>query len=144
MAEFSGSFSGRVRVFTTLSAADISGHELQTLEITGSQNSTDAHWNGARVTYWGVSDLISGNGTQRGYYVNERADGSRDWGTFEGKVVTTQDGTTIEGTWRVSDGTKKFAGATGQGTYKTRLTSPTELECQWHGRYELAASAQAA
>lgn len=63
--------------------------------------------------------------------VNERADGSRDWGTFEG-------------TFRLSDGTGKLARASGQGTYKTRLTSPTELECRWHGRYELAVSAQAA
>ncbi len=144
MTEFSGSFSGRVQVLTTISVADISGHELQTVEITAPQTSTDVNWNGARVTYWGVSDLISGNGTQRGYYVNERADGSRDWGTFEGKVTTSRDGTTIEGTWRVSGGTGKFAGATGQGTYKTRLSSPTDLECQWNGRYELAASAQAA
>jgi len=144
MTEFSGSFSGRVRTLTTISVADIPGHELQTVEITGPQSSTDANWNGARVTYWGVSDLISGNGTQRGYYVNERSDGTRDWGTFEGKVTTTQAGTTIEGTWRVSEGTGRFAGATGQGTYKTRLISPTELECQWHGRFELAASAQAA
>lgn len=28
--------------------------------------------------------------------------------------------------------------------YKTRLTSPTELECTWQGRYELAASTKAA
>ena len=76
--------------------------------------------------------------------VNERADGSRDWGTFEGKVAASQDGTTIEGTFRLSDGTGKLARASGQGTYKTRLTSPTELECRWHGRYELAVSAQAA
>jgi hypothetical protein len=25
----------------------------------------------ALVTYWGVSDLIAGNGMQRGHYVNE-------------------------------------------------------------------------
>ena len=93
MTEFSGSFSGRVRVLTSISLADISGHELQTVEITGPQSSTDANWNGARVTYWGVSDLISGNGTQRGYYINERADGSHDWGTFEGKVAASREGT---------------------------------------------------
>jgi hypothetical protein len=37
-----------------------------------------------------------------------------------------------------------FAGVKGQGTYKTRLTSPTELQCTWQGRYELAASTKAA
>jgi len=52
------------------------------------QNSTDEKWTAARVTYWGASDLVASNGTQRGYYVNEHADGARDWGTFEGKVST--------------------------------------------------------
>jgi hypothetical protein len=50
----------------------------------------------------------------------------------------------IDGTWRVSEGTGKFAGVVGQGTYKTRMTSPTELERAWQGRYELAASTRAA
>jgi hypothetical protein len=144
MTDFSGSFSGRIRVLTTISLADISGHELQTVEITGPQSSSDANWNAARVTYWGVSDVVAGNGTQRGYYVNERADGSRDWGTFEGKVTTNQGGTVIDGMWRLSEGTGKFAGGTGQGTYKTRMTSPTELECTWQGRYELVAATRAA
>lgn len=106
---------------------------LQTVEISGPQSSTDPNWNAARVTYWGGSDVVAGNGTQRGYYLNERADGSRDWGTFEGKVSTNQGGTVIDGTWRVSEGTGKFVGVVGQGTYKTRMTSPTELECTWKG-----------
>jgi hypothetical protein len=144
LTEFSGSFSGRVRVLTTISLTDIAGHELQTVEISGPQSSTDPNWNAARVTYWGVSDDVSGNGKQRGYYLNERADGSREWGRFEGKVSTNQDGTVIDGTWRVSEGTGKFAGIVGQGTYKTRMTSPKELECTWQGRYELAASNRAA
>jgi hypothetical protein len=138
MTDFSGSFSGRVRVLTTIALADIPGHELQTVEISGPQSSSDANWNGAQVTYWGVSDVVAGNGAQRGYYVNERRDGSRDWGTFEGKVTTDQGGTVIDGVWRFSDGTGQFAGCIGQGTYKTRMTSPTELECTWQGRYELA------
>jgi hypothetical protein len=101
--------------------------------------------NSARATDFGSENPVaSGNGKQRGYYANERADGSRDWGSFEGKVSTNQGETVIDGTWRVSEGTGKFAGAVGQGTYKTRMTSPTELECTWQGRYELAASTRAA
>jgi len=144
MNEFSGSFSGHARVLTALSLTDVPGHELQTVEIAGPQSSTDEKWNAARVTYWGVSDTVAGNGTQRGYYLNERADGSRDWGTFEAKVATNRGETTIEGTWQSSDGTGMFAGIKGQGTYKTRLTSPTEVACTWQGRYELAASVRAA
>src|ERR1700687_3663500 len=123
MTDFSGSFSGRIRVLTTISLADISGHELQTVEITGPQSSSDANWNAARVTYWGVSDVVAGNGTQRGYYVNERADGSRDWGTFEGKVTTNQGGTVIDGMWRLFGGPGKICGGTRQAPDKTRMNS---------------------
>ncbi len=144
MNEFSGSFSGRTRVLTVLSLTDVPGHELQTIEIAGPQSSTDEKWNTARVTYWGVSDTVAGNGTQRGYYLNERADGSRDWGTFDGKVTTSDNKTTVEGMWQISDGTGMFAGIKGQGTYKTRLTSPTDVQCTWDGRYELASSVKAA
>src|SRR5207247_8822411 len=91
MTDFSGSFSGRVRVLTTISVADISGHELQTVEIGGPHSSSDANWNGARVTYWGISDVVTGNGTQRRNYVNERADSSRHRGTSKGKVTTNAD-----------------------------------------------------
>ena len=144
MTEFSGSFTGRVRILNIVSLSDIPDHELQTVEIAGPQSSTDEKWNAARVTYWGLSDLVAGNGTQRGYYVNERADGSRDWGTFEGKVAAARGETTIEGTWQFSDGTSQFAGLKGGGMFKTRLTSPMEVECTWQGRYELAAPARAA
>jgi len=98
----------------------------------------------ALVTYWGVSDLIAGNGMQRGYYVNEHADGGRDWGVFEGKVSTVGGETVIEGTRQFSDGTSQFAGIKGGGTFKVRLTSPMEVECTWQGRYQLAVAAQAA
>jgi len=117
---------------------------LQTVEIVGPQSSTDQKWNAARVTYWGVSDTVAGSGTQRGYYLNEHADGSRDWGTFDGKVTTSDNKTTVEGMWQFSDGTGLFAGIKGQGTYTTRLISPTDVQCTWEGRYEPAASTKAA
>jgi hypothetical protein len=92
----------------------------------------------------GISDTVAGNGSQRGHFLNERPDGSRNWGTFDGKVTTSDNKTTVEGMWQFSDGTGLFAGIKGQGTYKTRLTSPTDVQCTWDGRYELPASAQAA
>jgi hypothetical protein len=78
---------------------------------------------------------------QKGYFANERTDGDRDCGTFEGKVITTAQGqTTLEGTWQTTSGTGKFAGVKAGGTYKGRMTSPTEIEMTWEGHYELAAS----
>lgn len=144
MIDFSGSFSGRLRVLNVLSLSDVPGHELQNLEVTGSQSSPDENWNRARVTYWALSDIVAGNGSQRGYYLNERVDGSRDFGTFEGKVAAVGGETLIEGTWRASNGTGRYAGMRGEGTFKTRLTSAMEVECDWRGKYELATIARAA
>jgi len=144
MTESSGSFIGRNRVLNIVSLADVPGHELQTIEVTGTHSSLDEKWNNARVTYWATSDLVAGNGSQRGYYVTEHPDGGRDSGTFEGKVTTSEGATRIEGTWRVTDGTGIYAGIRGEGTFTVRLTAPMEGECAWQGRYELAAPAKAA
>jgi len=76
--------------------------------------------------------------------VNVHSNGDRDTGTFEGKVITADGQVTIEGTWKYVDGTGMFKGLEGGGTYKGRMTSPTEVENTWEGTYELAAIAQAA
>ena len=144
MTENSGSFTGHTRMLHIMSLADVPGHELQTVEVTGTHDSSDEKWNNARVTYWGASDLVAGNGSQRGYYVNEHPDGGREYGTFEGKVITANAATRIEGTWRATDGTGIYAGIKAEGTFTVRLTSPTEGDCSWKGRYELAATAKAA
>ena len=140
MPEMSGSFTGQTRVETTIRLSDVPGHELRIAEITGSQRSTDENWNNARLVYWGVLDLVNGSGTQRGDYVNERANGERECGTFEGKVTTAQGQTTLEGTWEAISGTGKFKGMKAQDKYKGRMTSPSEVEMSWEGHYELAAS----
>jgi hypothetical protein len=144
MNNFKGSFSGLSRALSVFSLFDVAFHELHAVEIIGSQSSTDEKWNAARVTYWGMSDVIAGQGTQSGYFVNEHQAGDRDWGTFQAKVATRGSETTLEGTWSFVNGTGMFAGIKGGGTFKTRLTSPTEVQCAWEGSYELAVSAQAA
>jgi hypothetical protein len=123
---------------------DASNHDLSLVEVRGVQKSTDQHWENAKITYWGTADLIAGNGPQHGYFVNEHADGDRDFGTFEGKIVTTGGEVAIEGNWKYTGGTGKFQGLTGGGTYKGRMTSATEVENTWEGAYELAEKARAA
>jgi hypothetical protein len=63
---------------------------------------------------------------------------------FEGKVKTAGGQVTIEGKWKYVDGTGLFKGVTGGGTYKGRMTSPTEVENTWEGTYELASKARVA
>jgi hypothetical protein len=47
----------------------------------------------------------------------------------------------VEGKWQYTGGAGDFAGITGNGTFKTRLTSPTTVEGSWQGTYELAGAA---
>jgi hypothetical protein len=142
MSSFSGSFSGKASSQTIVYLNDVPNHELHLNEIGGSQKSTDDKWNNAKITYWSTLDLISGNGSQRGYFLNEHEDGDSDSGSFEGKVTTTAKGeVTLEGTWKYSGGTGKLKGLTGGGTYKGRLTAPTQVEMTWDGAYQLASKA---
>jgi hypothetical protein len=138
MPNISGSFSGDVNSQARFSVRDEPNHELQATEIAGVQRSPDPDWNGSRMMYWGSSDVQSGNGTQRGYFVNEHPSGDRDWGTFEGTVAITDSAATLEGTYTETGGSGKFKGITGDGTYRGRMTSPTHVEMDWEGTYQVA------
>jgi hypothetical protein len=144
MPNVSGSFSGRATSQSTIALDDISNHDLNLLEVRGVQKSPDEKWNNSKINYWGTADLIAGNGPQRGYFVNEHADGDRDFGTFEGRIATSGEQVTIEGDWKFTGGTGKFKGLTGGGRYKGRLTSPVDVENTWEGTYQIAAQTQAA
>jgi hypothetical protein len=144
MPNVSGSFSGRATSQSTIALDDISNHDLNLLEVRGVQKSVDEKWNNSKIIYWGTADLIAGNGPQRGYFVNEHADGDRDFGTFEGRIATSGEQVTIEGDWIFTGGTGKFKGLTGGGRYKGRLTSPVDVENTWEGTYQIAAQTQAA
>jgi len=123
---------------------DVSNHDLNLIEVRGVQKSPDEQWNNSKITYWGTSDLIAGSGPQRGYFVNDHPDGDRDFGTFEGRIVTSGAEITLEGTWKFTGGTGKFKGLSGGGSYKGRMTSPVEVENTWEGKYEIAVRTQAA
>ncbi len=140
MANILGSFTGKTNWQTTAALQDRPNHELNLAEIIGTQKSTDEKWNEAKLTYWGTADLIAGSGTQRGYFVNEHADGNRDWGTFQGRITSAGGQVTLDGTWTFTGGTGTFNGLTGTGSYKGRMISPSELEMTWEGTYQLAAA----
>jgi len=136
MPSITGSFSGRITKQSALTLTDQPNHGLGIGEVSGTQRSDDQLWNNASITYWGITDLLDGKGTQRGYYDNVHADGGRDWGTFEGQV--TGGGTTVEGTFTFTGGDGAYRGITGGGTFKTVAKSETEVEATWQGNYELA------
>jgi hypothetical protein len=138
MPSIKGSFSGTITKQSAMSLADQPGHMMIIAEVDGIQKSTDPLWNNSRITYWGVTELLNGTGSQRGYYNNVRADKDRNWGTFEAKVNVTGPQMIIEGAYKFIDGDGEFRGLTGGGIFKTVFTSETELECSWDGHYEFA------
>jgi hypothetical protein len=145
MPNISGSFSGTANSQTVFLLRDAPDHQLSLGEITGVQESPDPQWQGSKLRYWCTTDLLSGQGTQRGYYVNDHANGDRDWGTFEGKVTTAGVEVTLEGTFTFSGGTGTLSGITGGGTYVGQMTSPVAVKMTWEGTYELrSAKAQTA
>ena len=138
MPFITGSFSGKITKQSGMPLSDLPNHEMGIAEVSGKQKSADPLWNDASITYWGVTELLNGEGSQRGYYNNVHGDKGRDWGTFEGKVSTAGGGMTVEGTWTFAGGDGEFRGITGGGTFKTVAKSETELEATWDGNYELA------
>jgi hypothetical protein len=81
---------------------------------------------------------LDGKGIQTGYFATEHGDKGRDFGTFEGKVTTAGGQMVVEGSWKFTGGAGEFKGLSGGGTFRTKLISPTDLECPWQGAYELA------
>jgi hypothetical protein len=138
MPSITGSFSGRITEQSTLSLSDQPNHLIGIAEISGTQSSPDPLWNNSNITYWGVTDVLSGQGSQRGYFNNVHADSGRDWGTFEAQVAARDGAMTVEGTFEFAGGDGLYRGITGGGKFKTVMKSETELEASWNGAYELA------
>jgi hypothetical protein len=138
MPNFSGAFSGSIRTQTLMLVPDKADHSLSLGEVSGTQKSADPKWNNSAINYWATTDAVGTQGLQRGYFVNDHGSAGLDRGTFEGNVSVVGGQAVVEGKWQYTGGEGSFAGITGGGTYKTKLTSPTTLEATWEGAYELA------
>ena len=138
MPSITGSFSGTITKQSALPVADQENHEMSIAEVGGTQKSADSLWDGSAVTYWAVTDVQGGKGTQRGYYNNVHEDKGRDWGTFEGKVTVLGGKMAVEGTYKIAGGEGEYRGLTGSGKFKTVMKSDTDIECSWEGKYTLA------
>jgi hypothetical protein len=116
---------------TIISVPDKPEHSLSLAEVSGTQKTTDPKWNNSAINYWATTDAVGAQGIQRGYFVNDHGSAGLDRGTFEaGQPV-------VKGKWQYTGGEGSFAGITGGGTFKTKLTSATTLEATWEGAYEL-------
>jgi hypothetical protein len=139
MPTATGSFSGKVKVQTAMTVSDKPNHQIMTGEVTGEQHCSDNLWNNTTVNYWATSDITDGRGTQHGYFVNDHGENGRDWGTFKGTVSPSGAELAVEGEYEFTGGTGRFAGISGKGTFRSRMTSPTDVACTWQGAYEIPA-----
>jgi hypothetical protein len=137
MPSFSGSYSAKLGSQTVMSVSDRTDHLIGVSVVSAIQKSSDAKWNGAKVTIWGATDTVGGNGEQRGYFRNEHSNGDVDQGTFEAKLTLSGTETTIAGTWRSTGGTGMFAKITANGVFNGKQTSPTDSDATWSGSYDL-------
>ncbi len=144
MPNFTGNFKGKNIVMTAVSMNDTPGHDLVLRQSLATHMSSDALFNGTKSTVCGTADLIRGNGQERGYFMNEHSNGDLDCGTYECKVSMVNGQMTMEGTWKYTHGTGQFNGITGNGTFKGRMTSPTDAETSYEGSYQLKAGIRAA
>ena len=138
MPSITGTFSGKITKHSAMPLADQPNHEMSIAEVSGTQKSDDPRWNDSKITYWGVTDLHEGKGSQHGYYNNVHADKGRDWGTFEGKATVVGGGIVVEGAYKFVGGDGEYRGATGSGKFRTVMKSESEIECSWEGKYTLA------
>ncbi|MFN2514309.1 MAG: hypothetical protein ABR568_23210, partial [Pyrinomonadaceae bacterium] len=74
MSSITGSFSGKITRQFGIPLTDQPSHEMSIAEVSGTQKSADPLWNNSNITYWGVTDLLDGKGSQRGYFNNVHAD----------------------------------------------------------------------
>ena len=122
---------------------DAAGHVLISDGATGTNRSTgqDTYMERAQVANTEIADLALGNGTHQGYTIFSSG-GDSTINKWSGRVTTVlgsdkQPITSFEGSWRKVRGTGRYAGVTGQGTYRGRMTGQNTYRVEWNGEIEL-------
>ena len=103
---------------TSVEVGDVPGHVVGVVQFKGltffEGGEIATHANPATF------DLTNGSGTHQGYVIHYFDDGSTSIERYEGEARLSADGkrTVVEGTFECVGGTGRFAGLTGQGTYR--------------------------
>lgn len=139
MPTVSATFSGNITEQKAFAIPDEPNHSLTLAQVTATQKSSDEKWENATINYWGCADVVDQKGTQRGYFVNSRSTGDQDWGTFEGKVAKTNADVSVEGKWKINNGSGNLKGITGNGKFKITIASSGSVAGSWQGNYKVPA-----
>ncbi|MBN1634257.1 MAG: hypothetical protein JW917_08850 [Ignavibacteria bacterium] len=141
------SVSGEIKFTFTkaerFNIGDVEGHTFSITESAGTNRNigSNVFMDGAKVTHYGFSDMIKGNGPQQGYNIFVTDDGSFCV-KYEGKVKTTfsseeMEMTTFEGKYTYTGGTGQYENIQGKGTYAGSFTSEKDYTVNWEGKYHI-------
>lgn len=121
---------------------DLEGHTLILSTIEGINKSTGDRefMDGAKVTIFGFTDAVKGNGISQGY-VNMVKDGNIVYGEYKGKVTTTMvEGkpvTVFETTGKFLKGSGIYKGIQGEFTSKTKMVTEKKMVIETEGEYSI-------
>lgn len=144
MPNFTGSLKGTNIALTMISCNDTPGHQLILRAGSAQQTCSDPLFNNTRHNSYSSADVTNGNGREHGYFVNEHANGDREGGSWEGTITTKEGNVSFEGSWKYTHGTGQFAGISGNGKFKGKMSSPSDSEVTFEGSYQLKAGSRAA
>lgn len=91
---------------------------------------------GARVVNVDTAAMVEGNGTHSGHATFTEGRSTvvkRFTGTTATTVVKGRPESTFQGKWSIVRGTGRYAGVTGNGTYKGRFETATRYTVEWKG-----------
>jgi hypothetical protein len=140
MTQVSGTTAGAIVMQFAKVMPDDPAHTLAMIEVSGVHESDDGHWAGAKLTYWGMADLLAGTGLQTGYFSNQHINGDTTFGSFDGNVTTVGFASRFIGKWQLVKGTGRFEGVSGGGSFEAQSNGPTSMQMTWTGEYTLRSS----
>ena len=138
-----GTFAMTYSQMNPVPTDDAAGHVLLSDRATGTNRSLgrDPYMDGAQVVNTEIADLVQGRGSHQGYTIfSSGADSTVN--KWSGNLTTAlgadkQPVTSFAGSWQKVRGTGRYAGVSGHGTYRGRMTGSNTYEVTWKGEIEV-------
>ena len=139
--KISGKMTLAVTHQDSIIVSDVTGHRISLMISEGENVNTGERefMDGAQIVNMSHSDLVQGNGVDRGYIRLTKSEDTvfAKWqGEIKTKVMSEGNPvTSLEGTFIYIKGTGSFEDIKGDGTFKGDFISETEFTVEWLGSY---------
>lgn len=125
----------------TVNVPSQEGHMLALGEVRGTNKNTSAsdYFADAPVVNVETADLTQGNGPHHGYYTLSKG-GDGAIAQWHGTVTTVlgpdqNPRTSFKGSWEYVQGTGRYTGIKGSGTYEGEFVAEDRYVVRWQGEY---------